>query len=70
MSKINFIPHLFCKNNLIDELYLTLSPFIVAGEDAPNLLNTDEQLKQKLILKNCQHKNGFVFLDYNVDRKS
>ncbi len=60
----------FWENNLIDELYLTLGPIIVGGEDTPNFLNAKKHLRQKLILKNCQHKNSFVFLDYSVDRKS
>ena len=57
----------FWENNLVNELYLTLSPFLVGGEHLPVLLDTKIPLQKKLILKKCKHKNGFVFLDYFIN---
>lgn len=60
----------FWKNHLVDELYLTVSPFIIGGENIPELLQLKENfINRKLILKNCESKGNFVFLDYIVNRE-
>ncbi len=57
----------FWENNLVDELYLTLSPFVVGGDDSPNLLNMSSFFKKKLILKKYEARENFIFLDYSVE---
>lgn len=62
-GKLNSV---FWENNLVDELYLTVSPFMVGGADAPYLLNSNSSFNQNLHLKNCTHKDSFVYLDYSL----
>jgi len=60
-GKLNYA---FWENNLVDELYLTLSPFVVGGEEAPSILNSQKFFKRELMLQKCTYKDNFVYLDY------
>ncbi len=59
----------FMQNNLIDELYLTLSPFIVGSSNAPSLFDFQENFTKRMILKNCESFDGFVYLNYLLSTK-
>lgn len=54
----------FWENNLVDELYLTISPVVIGAEEAPQFVNSKSILRSRLVLKKCEVKENFVFLDY------
>ena len=56
----------FWENKLVNELYLTLSPFAVGGEYTPNLFDFTKQFHQKLELKKSEIHEQFIFLNYQV----
>ncbi len=57
----------FWQHGWVDELYLTISPFVVGGEQNPSLITLQTKLIQKLKLTQCTQKDGFVYLDYLVN---
>lgn len=58
----------FYEQDLVDELYLTLSPFLVGSENAPLLLDCHKLIKKKLKLKKIEKVHDFVFLDYLFEK--
>lgn len=59
----------FWEQNLINKLYLTLSPFLVDGDNLPNLLTANAHMEHKLTLEKSYSKNSFVYLDYTLNNK-
>jgi riboflavin biosynthesis pyrimidine reductase len=57
----------FWDSHLVDELSLTISPFVVGGEEAPDLFHFKNAFHKKLQLKDSSCEDGFVFLDYEVE---
>ena len=62
-SEINL---LFYRHNFIDELHLTISPFILANKDAPSLLAPSLPTPVKLRLLSCLPVDNHIFLRYQV----
>jgi riboflavin biosynthesis pyrimidine reductase len=54
----------FWEQNLVDELYLTISPFLIAGEYAPGFLGIEKNYKQKLKLIKSKVSENFLYLKY------
>ncbi len=62
------------RRHLIDEIYLTLCPYVIGGRNAPTIVDGSgfpKNLVQKLLLESCRiGKRGEVFLKYQVDKKA
>ncbi|TXT64274.1 MAG: 2,5-diamino-6-ribosylamino-4(3H)-pyrimidinone 5'-phosphate reductase [Promethearchaeota archaeon] len=60
----------FIKNNLIDELRLTIAPWIVGGKDAISLVEGVGFSKMdeapRFMLVNIKHRNNYVILEYTA----
>lgn len=54
----------FWEHDLVSELYLTISPFIIGAQNAPSLVKTTHPLHKKLKLLNVTQKKNFLFLHY------
>ncbi len=59
----------FWEQNLVDELYLTLSPIIIGGS-TPSLFGNPSILKRNLSLKSFEEQNNFLFLNYEVKKST
>lgn len=61
------------KQHLVDEIYLTLCPYVIGGGNAPTIVDGSgfpKNLVQKLLLESCRvGEKGEVFLKYQVDKK-
>ena len=57
---------LFLKENLIDELYLTVTPWVLGGDSNPSLTSTPDTLSpfRALKLKSCRKVGSELFLHY------
>ncbi|MHA1782312.1 MAG: 2,5-diamino-6-(ribosylamino)-4(3H)-pyrimidinone 5'-phosphate reductase [Promethearchaeota archaeon] len=62
----------FLKHDLIDEIRLTISPWMVGGKDAISLVEGEGFSKmnecQRFILENCSTRNSYVTLRYRRER--
>lgn len=56
----------FWEHNLVSELHLTLSPFIIGTQNSPNLIASTHPLHKKLQLIKIKRKKSFLFLHYKV----
>lgn len=56
----------FWEHNLVSELHLTLSPFVIGDKNAPQLISANHALNTKLQLKYARKKKNFLFLHYKV----
>jgi 2,5-diamino-6-(ribosylamino)-4(3H)-pyrimidinone 5'-phosphate reductase len=58
----------FIKDNLVDEIRLTIAPWIVGGKDAISLVEGDGFSKMiespRFILSDIDHRNNYVILKY------
>lgn len=54
----------FWEHDLVSELHLTISPFIIGAQNAPSLIKTTHPLHKKLKLVNVTQKKNFLFLHY------
>ncbi len=60
---------LFWKSRLVQQLHLTLSPFLYAKNDAPSLISSQEKFSQQLTLTGVTQKKDFLFLTYEKKRE-
>lgn len=62
------------QQHLIDEIYLTLCPYVIGGGNAPTIIDGHgfpKNLVQKLLLESCQAgEKGEIFLKYQVDKNA
>lgn len=65
-GKLNAV---FWDNNLVHDLYLTLSPFLVGMQEAPNLIDSYTMNFSTLLLNKCYTNNHFVYLHYKKAKK-
>lgn len=56
----------FWENHFIEELHLTISPFLVGHKDAPTILSSEISINTELILKKTLSRNNFVYLTYQT----
>lgn len=54
----------FWENDLVSELYLTISPLMIGTQNAPSLLKTNQPLHKQLKLVEIRNKKNFLFLHY------
>ena len=66
-SEIN---RLFYRQQLVDELSLTVCPFIFAGTDSPRLVKPNLPQPVPLQLQSCQQVDQHLFLRYDIKGKS
>jgi riboflavin-specific deaminase-like protein len=62
----------FCRENLIDEYYVTLTPRILGGTEAPTLVDGEGFVPRdslNLKLKACRRKGDELYLVYGKTRK-
>jgi riboflavin biosynthesis pyrimidine reductase len=57
---------LFLRAGLLQEMYITLSPWIIGNSKAPGLVGGDKALWSKMTLKKCTKKGSELFLHYQV----
>lgn len=62
-GKLNGI---FWNEQLVDELYLTLSPFVVGQTNVPNLIDSNISIQKQLKLLKVQKIENFLFLHYKI----
>jgi riboflavin biosynthesis pyrimidine reductase len=63
------INRIFYDENLVDELKITLSPFIFGSKEAPNFIDPGICGRVRLCLKSSQFSNNHVFLSYTVEKQ-
>lgn len=56
----------FWEQNLVTELKLTISPFVVGKKDSPSLISSSFLLQKKLQCQNVSSSGDFVFIDYKI----
>lgn len=54
----------FWEYDLVDELYLTISPVLVGRNEAPGLVNAQHLLGKKLKIQKIITENDFIYVDY------
>ncbi|KAB8029200.1 dihydrofolate reductase family protein [Fluviispira multicolorata] len=58
----------FWEKNLVDELYLTISPLLIGNKHAPSLISSSSSLKKKLRCVKISQAGDFIFIDYKVKK--
>ena len=62
----------FIKENLVDSLYITVTPFLAGGANSPTILDGKGFLGPDFVnleLEKFEKKNNELFLKYNVLKK-
>ncbi len=60
---------LFWQHNLVDKLYLTISPVLIGGVGAPELIESSIPYLKQLSIEECRFSNGFVYLTLQSEIK-
>lgn len=56
----------FWQHDMVDELYLTISPVLVGHRHAPQLVSGDHILKKQLKMTHFSMDDDFLYVDYRV----
>lgn len=56
----------FWEQNLVDKLFLTISPLLIGNPELPSLVSSSHLLLKKLKCENISKSGHFIFIDYKV----